>query len=72
MTQSVESTFTDNGIICSSDVPSFIPSFALCVQAMAEVTVPDLPPPPPQDASTDILPDGEFGGMNALGWTVKI
>ena len=46
------------------------PCVCVYVQEMAEVTVPDLPPLPPQDSFTDILPDGTLGEMNAFSWTV--
>ena len=44
----------------------------MCVQEMADVIVPDLPPPPPLDSSIDIMPDGALGEMNVLGRTVKV
>ena len=42
------------------------------MQELAEVIAADLSPPPPQDSSTDILPEGTLGEMNALGENVKM
>ena len=66
------SDLTDNDIIAIIVHLLFLPSFPLCMCVQAEVTVPDLPPPPPQDSSTDILPHGALGEINALGQTVKL
>ena len=70
--QSVDSGSTDNGIVVIIVHVLFLPSFPLCVQELAEVTAAELSPPPPQDSSTDILPEGTLGEMNALGQTIKI
>ena len=50
----------------------FLPSFPSFVQELAEVTATDIPQPPAQDSSSDILPEGTLGEINALGLTVKI
>ena len=72
----MDSDLTESGISVIIVHVLFLPSFLclvyVCVQEMAEAIVPDIPPPPPQDSSTDILPDGALGEMNAFSWTVKI
>ena len=71
--ESVDIVLTDTDICDCLYCSCTVSSFPLCVyvQEMAEVTVPDLPLPPPQDSSTDILPDGALGEMNALGRAVR-